>query len=147
MQSSVRVDPVLGLEVYTVAYPEKRPSRIKANVEPTRRSSRLAAKAPPKTEGLKSCVHHIDITAADKTQKTKPIAAKETKQMAAAAPAPITIVEAKGQQLTLAELLAALSDHLEKNPEAGATPVFHVEFGGITRSSMLTFDNGKVVME
>jgi hypothetical protein len=49
MQTSISFDHGLGLEVYTVTYPEAAPPRIKVHKEPTRRSpprrsARLAAK-------------------------------------------------------------------------------------------------------
>jgi hypothetical protein len=58
-----------------------------------------------------------------------------------------TTVEAKGGQLTLGEVLAALQEHLKANPEAASLPVFHVEFGGITRSLSLTIDGKMAVIE
>ncbi len=44
MQTSISFDHRLGLEVYTVTYPEAAPPRIKVHEEPTRRSARLVAK-------------------------------------------------------------------------------------------------------
>lgn len=126
-------------------------------MESTRRSSRLAAKP------------HVNYSSKDieKEKKAREVRAAEEDKEALAKiratqevikavlalekeiekPTTRTIVEAKGRQLTLAELFSALSMYLEKNPEAGVMPVFHVEFGGITKSSAITFADGEVVID
>lgn len=122
-------------------------------MESTRRSSRIAAKPPVPKKEKATPAEKEAIKAAraieKKNEKEARAAAraieKEAREAVAkpkpeAAPIQYTVVEAKGRQLTLAELFAALSEYLEKNPESGTKPVFHVEFGGITESHTITFD-------
>ncbi len=51
------------------------------------------------------------------------------------------IINAKGSQLTVGELIAAL---LNQDPDL---PVFHVEFGGITSSASITITEESVTIE
>jgi hypothetical protein len=60
---------------------------------------------------------------------------------------PIYIYEAKGKQLTVAELLRALINLVRENPDAKNATVSHVEFGGITESRTVDIDRkGNVVI-
>ncbi len=125
-------------------------------MESTRRSSRIAAiphvskkekVAPAEKEAIKAA-RAIEKKAREAARAIEKEARKAVaKPKPEAAPIQHTVVEAKGRQLTLAELFAALSEHLEKNPEDGTKPVFHVEFGGITESHTITFDDNSVVIE
>ncbi len=108
-----------------------------------KRSARLAAKAQINNNQV--CKANAMEAAHSKAMpKAMPKASKEAEKK----PAPsTTFIEALSRQFTLSELVQSLTDRLKGNPEDGALPIFHVEFGGITRTTTISIENDKVVIE